>query len=46
MGAIEEGRSADFIVLHANPLDDIQNTRKITSVYLRGEEIDRENFIW
>jgi len=46
MGAIEEGRSADFIVLYANPLDDIQNTRKITSVYLRGEEIDRENFIW
>jgi len=36
------GKSADFVVLDANPLDDITNTRKISSVYLRGHRIDRE----
>ena len=33
--------SADFVVLEANPLDDITNTRRITAVYLRGAEVDR-----
>ena len=37
-----EGKSADFIVLDANPLDDITNTRRIDAVYLRGMEVDRE----
>jgi imidazolonepropionase-like amidohydrolase len=35
------GRSADFPVLDANPLDDIRNSRRIAQVYLRGELIDR-----
>ena len=34
--------SADFIVLDANPLDEITNTRRIDSVYLRGAEVDRD----
>ena len=34
-------KSADFIVLDANPLDDITNTRKISSVILRGAAVDR-----
>lgn len=41
LGAIEPGKSADFLVLGGNPLDDIANTRTIERVYLRGEEIDR-----
>ncbi len=40
-GTLEAGRSADFLVLDANPLDDIKNTRKISAVYLRGAAVDR-----
>jgi imidazolonepropionase-like amidohydrolase len=42
LGTIETGKSADFIVLDANPIDDITNTREISAVYLRGEAVDRE----
>jgi imidazolonepropionase-like amidohydrolase len=41
IGTVENGKSADFIVLDANPLDDITNTRKINTVYLRGDKVDR-----
>jgi imidazolonepropionase-like amidohydrolase len=41
LGTVASGKSADFIVLDANPLDDISNTRKIASVYLRGRQVDR-----
>ncbi len=41
-GTIEAGNVADFIVLDANPLDDITNTRKISAVYLGGKVVNRQ----
>ena len=41
MGDIAPGKSADFVVLDANPLANISNTQRISAVYLRGEPIDR-----
>ena len=41
VGTVAAGRSADFIVLDANPLEDITNTRRISAVYLRGAALDR-----
>ena len=40
-GTVAARKSADFIVLDANPLDDITNTRRIATVYLRGAQVDR-----
>jgi imidazolonepropionase-like amidohydrolase len=41
LGTIAPGKRADFIVLDANPLDNIAHTRKIAAVYLRGQEVNR-----
>lgn len=41
LGMIAPGRSADFLVLDGNPLENITNTRKLSKVYLRGKEVDR-----
>jgi len=38
---VAPGRRTDFIVLDANPLENIGNTRRINRVYLRGQELDR-----
>jgi imidazolonepropionase-like amidohydrolase len=40
-GLVAPGRNADFIVLDANPLEGISNTRRINKVYLRGQEVPR-----
>jgi imidazolonepropionase-like amidohydrolase len=41
LGTVAVGKSADFIVLDANPLENIHNTRRISSVYMRGRQVDR-----
>ena len=41
LGTLEAGKSADFVVLEANPLDDVTNTRRIVDVYLRGAAVER-----
>ena len=41
LGTIAPAKSAGFLVLDANPLDNINNTRRINRVYLRGKELDR-----
>ena len=43
-GTIAANQSADFLVLDANPLDDITNTRRIGSVYLRGVAVERSSY--
>lgn len=41
-GTLAVGKRADFLVLDANPLEDIRNTRRISAVYLNGAKFDRD----
>ena len=43
-GALQTGKSADLIVLDANPLDNITNTRRISAVYQRGQMVNRSAY--
>jgi imidazolonepropionase-like amidohydrolase len=40
-GTLAPGKRADLLVLDANPLDDIRNTRRIAKLYIAGKEVDR-----
>ena len=40
-GTLSKGKRADFVVLNANPLENIRNLREIDSVYLYGVKLDR-----
>jgi imidazolonepropionase-like amidohydrolase len=40
-GSLVPGKRADLLVLDANPLDDIVNTRRIAQTFIAGVEIDR-----
>jgi imidazolonepropionase-like amidohydrolase len=42
LGTLATGKRASFIVLDANPLENIRNTRTISDVYLDGARFDRE----
>lgn len=42
LGLVAEGNRASLLVLDANPLTDIRNTRAIHAVYLNGRLIDRD----
>jgi imidazolonepropionase-like amidohydrolase len=40
-GTLAAGKRADFLVLDANPLDNIVNTRRIAQMYVDGRQVDR-----
>jgi imidazolonepropionase-like amidohydrolase len=40
-GTLAAGKRADFLVLDANPLDDITNTRRISHIVIGNDEVDR-----
>ena len=42
LGSVEEGKLADLILLDANPLEDIHNTRRIRAVVMDGRLFDRD----
>ena len=42
IGTIEVGKLADLVILNADPLEDIRNTRNIWMVIKGGVEVDRE----
>ena len=44
-GTLAAGKRADFVVLYANPLDNIQLTRRIGDVYIGGEMLDRTRLL-
>ena len=43
-GTLQTGKSADLLVLDANPLDNITNTRQINAVYYRGQMVNRSAY--
>jgi len=43
LGTVEKGKIADLVFLEANPLEDIDNTRRISAVVVRGILIDRSD---
>ena len=44
-GVLTSGKHADFVVLDANPLDDITNTRRIARIFINGRETNRESLL-
>jgi imidazolonepropionase-like amidohydrolase len=42
-GTIQAGKRADLLVLNANPLTDIRNTRQIHSVWIGGRQLTRSS---
>jgi imidazolonepropionase-like amidohydrolase len=39
IGTLEAGKAADLLVLDANPLADIRNTRRINGVWIGGRRL-------
>ena len=42
LGTVESGKIANLVLLDANPLEDIRNTRKIRAVVLNGKYLSYE----
>jgi imidazolonepropionase-like amidohydrolase len=43
LGTLSPGHWADFLILDANPLADITNARKISAVYIGGDEVTKNS---
>ena len=46
LGTVEVGKLADLLLLSANPLDNIENIRKIESIIYKGKAYSREEFAY
>ncbi len=46
LGTIEVGKLADFLLLTANPLEDIENIRKIETIVYKGTVYPRDHFAY
>lgn len=42
MGTVERGKVADLVLLEADPLEDIRNTRRVAAVVLRGHLLPKD----
>jgi imidazolonepropionase-like amidohydrolase len=45
LGTIEPGKWADLVILDADPVADIRNTRRIWAVFQAGRQLDREAIV-
>jgi imidazolonepropionase-like amidohydrolase len=45
LGSIEVGKRADLVILEADPIADIRNTRKIWNVLQDGRVVDRSGVL-
>jgi imidazolonepropionase-like amidohydrolase len=42
LGAIHPGMEASFLIVDGNPLQEIASTERISSVFFKGERVDRQ----